>query len=66
MELAEKGYKIAKTRYQTGSGTQLEVNDADVSLLRARLNRVQAIYDYLIAKTDLEEIVCLYKTESIN
>ncbi len=66
VELAEKGYKIAKTRYQTGSGTQLEVNDADVSLLRARLNRVQAIYDYLIAKTDLEEIVCLYKTESIN
>ncbi len=66
VELAEKGYRIAKTRYQTGSGTQLEVNDADVALLRARLNRVHAIYDYTIARIDLEEIVSFYKNESSN
>ena len=57
VELAEKSYKIAKTRYNTGSGTQLELNDADLSLMRARLNRIQAIYDYSIAKTDLEELI---------
>ncbi len=55
VEQAEKGYRIAVTRFQTGSGTQLEVNDADVALLRARVNRAQAIYDYLVAKADLEE-----------
>ena len=61
VELAEKSFKIATTRYKTGSGTQLEVNDADVSLLRARLNRVQAIYDYLVAKSELEEILCQHQ-----
>lgn len=60
VELAEKGYRIAKTRYQTGSGTQMEVNDADVALMRARLNRAQAIYDYAVARTELEEIVSVY------
>jgi outer membrane protein len=57
VELAEKSYKIAKVRYQTGSATLLEINDADLALLRARLNRIQAIYDYAMAKTDLEEAV---------
>ncbi|MBL7996133.1 TolC family protein [bacterium] len=57
VELAEKSYKIAKTRYSTGSGTQLELNDAELSLTRARLNRIQAIYDYSMAKADLEELI---------
>jgi outer membrane protein TolC len=57
VEQAEKGYKIAVTRYQTGSGTQLEVNDADLALLQARVNRVQAVYDYSVAKADLEQLL---------
>lgn len=57
VELAEKSYKIANTRYQTGSGTQLEVNDADLALLQARLNRIQAVYDYMVTRVDLEEIL---------
>ncbi|MBX7152604.1 TolC family protein, partial [bacterium] len=57
VELAEKSYKIANTRYKTGSGTQLEVNDADLALLQARLNRIQAVYDYMITRVDLEEIL---------
>ena len=61
VELAEKSYKIAKTRYNTGSGTQLEVHDADLALLRARLNRIQAVYDYAMAKTDLEEVVSYHE-----
>lgn len=63
VELAEKTYRIATTRYHTGSGTQLEVNDADVALLRARLNRVQAIFDYRMALTDLDEITSSHKPE---
>ena len=59
VEQAEKGYKIATTRYKTGSGTQLEVKDADLALMQARVNRAQAIYDYNIAKIDLEEILNL-------
>lgn len=63
VELAEKSYKIAKTRYNTGSGTQLELNDADLSLMRARLNRIQAVYDYSMAKTDLEELISYHNPE---
>jgi outer membrane protein TolC len=55
VEMAERGYKIASTRYAAGNGTQLEVNDADLALMRARVNRVQAMYDYSVARADLEE-----------
>jgi outer membrane protein len=60
VEQAEKGYKIAVTRYQTGSGTQLEVNDADLALLQARVNRVQAVYDYALASADLEQLLSVH------
>lgn len=61
VEQAEKGYKIAVTRYQTGSGTQLEVNDADLALLQARVNRVQAVYDYTVAAADLEQLLSVHQ-----
>ncbi len=61
VEQAEKGYSIAVTRYQTGSGTQLEVNDADLALLQARVNRVQAVYDYALAKADLEQLLSIHQ-----
>jgi outer membrane protein TolC len=61
VEQAEKGYRIATTRYQSGSGTQLEVNDADLALLQARVNRVQAIYDYSVAKADLEYLLSMHR-----
>ncbi|MBN1447253.1 MAG: TolC family protein [Bacteroidetes bacterium] len=60
VDQAEKGYRIAVTRYQSGSGTQLEVNDADLALLQARVNRVQAIYDYTVAKSDLEQLLSIH------
>ncbi len=63
VELAEKSYKIARTRYNTGSGTQLELNDADLALMRARLNRIQAVYDYSMTKTDLEELISYHNPE---
>lgn len=61
VEQAEKGYKIAVTRYQSGSGTQLEVNDADLALLQARVNRVQAIFDYVTAAADLEQLLSVHQ-----
>ncbi|PLX32659.1 MAG: hypothetical protein C0600_01850 [Ignavibacteria bacterium] len=60
VEQAEKGYAIATTRYQSGSGTQLEVNDADLALLQARVNRIQAVYDYAVAKADLEHLLSIH------
>ncbi len=63
VDLAERTYAIATTRYRTGSGTQLEGNDADVALLQARLNRIQAVYDYAIALTDLEELLSIHQPQ---
>jgi len=56
VELAELGYKIARKRFESGVGTQLEVSNAEVNLAQARLNYLQAIYDYLIAMSDLEKL----------
>jgi outer membrane protein TolC len=54
---AERGYSIAQTRYKTGSGTVLELNDAEVALRVAKLNYSQALYDYLRAKVEFETII---------
>jgi outer membrane protein TolC len=57
IEQAERGYKIATTRFLNGSGTQLEVNDAQLSLTQAKVNRMQAIYDYLVASADFDQLL---------
>ncbi len=57
VEQAEKGYRIANTRYTSGSGTLLETNDALLALARAKVNRIQAVYDYLAAAADLDGIL---------
>ncbi len=62
VEQAERGYKIATTRFLSGSGTQLEVNDAQVALTQAQVNRFQAVYEYLVAAADFEQLLGIYPT----
>jgi outer membrane protein TolC len=57
VEQAEKGYRIANARYTSGSGTLLESQDALLALARAKVNRIQAVYDYLAAAADLDGIL---------
>ena len=54
---AEKGYDIAKVRYNTGVGTILELNDSELALTQSRLNYQQALYDYLTAEAQLEQVL---------
>jgi len=54
---AEKGRIIAKKRYEVGKGTILELNDSEVALTQAQLTYNQSIYDYLVAKADLDKIL---------
>jgi outer membrane protein TolC len=56
VEQAQKGYEIAKTRLENGLSTQLEVNDAELALRQAKLNRLQAVYDFHSALADLHEL----------
>jgi len=55
VEQAERGQMIAQKRYETGAGTLLELNDAELALTQSKLNFNQAIYDYMVAKSDLEK-----------
>ena len=57
VEMAERGYKIVTARFLSNAATQLEVNDAQLALTQAKVNRVQAVYDYLIASADLEQLL---------
>ncbi len=54
--LAERAYKIAKTRYKEGTSTQLEVQNAELALRQARTNRLQTVFDYIVAVAELEKI----------
>jgi outer membrane protein TolC len=56
VEQAERGHLIVQKRYDTGAGTLLEVNDAELAMTQAKLNFNQAIYDYIVAKSELEKI----------
>ncbi|MEJ2614749.1 MAG: TolC family protein [Ignavibacteriaceae bacterium] len=57
VNLAEKAYDISIVRYKEGTGNQLEVQNADMELKQARINRLQTVYDYIIAKSSLDEIL---------
>ncbi len=51
---AEKGYRIATTRYDSGVGTQLEVLDAQLQMNTSRVNVLQAQYDQLVAQAEYD------------
>lgn len=57
VELAERAYDIAVVRYREGAGNQLEVQNADIALRQARTNRLNSVYDYIIARAELDHLV---------
>jgi outer membrane protein len=52
MELAESVYLQTKKKYETGTGSQTEINTAQTDLKTAQTNYITALYDAVIAKTD--------------
>ena len=54
---AEKAVQIAGKRYEVGKGTVLEFNSSQVSLTQAQLTYNQSIYDYLVSKADLDQVL---------
>jgi len=57
VELAEKAYKISVARYNEGTGNQLEIQNADIALRQAKINRLQSVYNYIIAKAELDDLL---------
>jgi outer membrane protein TolC len=54
--MAERALELADARFANGLSTQLEVSDAALLLDEARVNRVQATYDYIKALAQLERL----------
>ena len=52
---AQKGYDITEASYRVGRSTLIELNDAQLALTQSRLAESQAIFNFLSAKTQLEQ-----------
>jgi outer membrane protein len=52
MELAETVYQQTKKKYESGLGSQTEINTAQTELKTAQTNYITALYDAIIAKVD--------------
>ncbi len=55
--LATKAYEIARTRFNTGQGTQLEIKNADLELNTAKTNKLQSVYSYITAVSELDNLL---------
>jgi len=51
---ARRGFEIASSQYREGTGSRLEVTDAELALRQSELNYAQAVYDYLAARARLD------------
>ncbi|MDR2682320.1 MAG: TolC family protein [Dysgonamonadaceae bacterium] len=54
---AQKGYEISQKLYDTGMGTLLDLNTAQLGLTQASLAFNQAIFNFLASKADLDKLL---------
>ena len=55
--IAQKSYDISEKMFEVGKATQVELNDAQVSLMQAQLTQAQAVYNFLVTKASLDELI---------
>ncbi len=53
LDLATRIYETSQTKYKEGVGSSLEVTQAEGELYQAQGNHINALYDLLVARTDL-------------
>jgi outer membrane protein TolC len=57
VEQGDEALRLAKSRYDAGTGTQLDVLNAETSLTEARTTKNEALHDYLVARASLERAI---------
>ena len=57
MEQAREALQLAKAKYELGGISSLQLFDSESRYLEAELSWVSAVYDYLIAKEQLNSAV---------
>jgi len=55
LELAEKILNTTKIKYREGVGSSLEMIQAEQELYRTQANRLNALYELVVAKSDLDK-----------
>ena len=55
--LAQKAYDIAAKSYKVGKSTITDMNDAQLTLTQASLQKSQAVYNFIVAKSNLEKTI---------
>ncbi|MEL7341192.1 MAG: TolC family protein, partial [Bacteroidota bacterium] len=62
LELAEKVYNVSQIKYKEGVGSSLELNDAETTLQEVEANYLSAVFEYLLAQTDLRKALGEFTT----
>lgn len=57
VELAERAQQLAGIRFREGTGSQLEIINSDLALSIARTNRLESIYNYIVSKARLDNLL---------
>ena len=55
LKLAEEVIRVTKVKYRQGLGSNLEVTNAESDLKESQVNYYSAMYDFIIAKIDLDK-----------
>ena len=55
--IAQKSYDISEKMYEVGKATLVELNDAQVALMQAQLTQAQAVYNFMVTKASLDELI---------
>jgi outer membrane protein TolC len=53
---AQRGFDISQIRYKEGTGSLLEISDAETALSRAQVNEISARLDYHTTKADYDRV----------
>ena len=59
LDLAQRIYDTTQIKYREGVGSSLEVSQAEQALYSAQTNQLQALYEVVVAKTELDEALGL-------
>lgn len=54
---AETAHRIMQQSFEVGAASYLDLRDSELALTRSRLAYYQAIYNYLVAGSDLEQLL---------
>ena len=57
VSVAQKTYDISEKMFEVGKATMVELNDAQLALAQAQLTEAQAIYNFMVTRAVLDELI---------